>query len=371
VELAVQKRRIGILTYRNGKRFGEPLFFRHLLAEGEKLGATVFLFSPKDVFESKRQIRGFVPGPDKSWKSKMFDWPDIVIDRYRYYPKPQHQAYLAFRKRPLFTYANSRFSSKWNVHQVLNQQSSMQPWLPETFAYDKDVLSNMLQKYPLIYVKPAQGTAGRSILRIKQTSSGYDLLGRELHLNKVSHKINTRTELHRYVKEWVKTQRMGEEIFLVQQGLQLDLISGRTVDTRILIQKTEWGEWDVTGLGMRIGGVKSSTSNLHGGGLAKDAQKLLVERFGEPKATKILHNCYALAHQTAEAVESNYGRMIELGLDVGIDVSGRPYLIEINPKPGRDIFRKLKRKKVYQKAVIRPIQYALYLLKEQQITPPR
>ncbi|MCG7316743.1 MULTISPECIES: YheC/YheD family endospore coat-associated protein [Brevibacillus] len=367
----MQKRRIGILTYRNGKRFGEPLFFRHLLAEGEKLGATVFLFSPKDVFESKRQIRGFVPGPDKSWKSKMFDWPDIVIDRYRYYPKPQHQAYLAFRKRPLFTYANSRFSSKWNVHQVLNQQSSMQPWLPETFAYDKDVLSNMLQKYPLIYVKPAQGTAGRSILRIKQTSSGYDLLGRELHLNKVSHKINTRTELHRYVKEWVKTQRMGEEIFLVQQGLQLDLISGRTVDTRILIQKTEWGEWDVTGLGMRIGGVKSSTSNLHGGGLAKDAQKLLVERFGEPKATKILHNCYALAHQTAEAVESNYGRMIELGLDVGIDVSGRPYLIEINPKPGRDIFRKLKRKKVYQKAVIRPIQYALYLLKEQQITPPR
>ncbi|MED1786053.1 YheC/YheD family protein [Brevibacillus laterosporus] len=367
----MQKRRIGILTYRNGKRFGEPLFFRHLLTEGEKLGATVFLFSPKDVFESKRQIRGFVPGPDKSWKSKMFDWPDIVIDRYRYYPKPQHQAYLAFRKRPLFTYANSRFSSKWNVHQVLNQQSSMQPWLPETFAYDKDVLSNMLQKYPLIYVKPAQGTAGRSILRIKQTSSGYDLLGRGLHLNKVSHKINTRTELHRYVKEWVKTQRMGEEIFLIQQGLQLDLISGRTVDTRILIQKTEWGEWDVTGLGMRIGGVKSSTSNLHGGGLAKDAQKLLVERFGEPKATKILHNCYALAHQSAEAVESNYGRMIELGLDVGIDVSGRPYLIEINPKPGRDIFRKLKRKKVYQKAVIRPIQYALYLLKEQQITPPR
>ncbi|QOS99521.1 YheC/YheD family protein [Brevibacterium sp. JNUCC-42] len=361
----MQKRRIGILTYRNGKRFGEPLFFRHLLAEGEKLGATLFLFSPKDVFESKRQIRGFILGPDKTWKSKMFDWPDIVIDRYRYYPKPQHQGYLSFRKRPLFTYANSRFSSKWNVHQVLSQEPSMQPWLPETFAYERDVLTSMLQKYPLVYVKPAQGTAGRSILRIKQISSGYELLGRGLHLNKVSHKVNNRSELHRYVQDWVKTERLGEEIFLLQQGLQLELIPGRTVDTRILIQKTEWGEWEVTGIGMRIGGEKSSTSNLHGGGLAKDAEQLLTKRFGKHQATKIIHNCYELAHQTAEAVETSYGRMIELGLDVGIDISGRPYLIEINPKPGRDIFRKLKRGKVYKEAVVRPIQYALYLLKEQ------
>ncbi|MCK9909492.1 YheC/YheD family protein [Microbacteriaceae bacterium K1510] len=53
------------------------------------------------------------------------------------------------------------------------------------------------------------------------------------------------------------------------------------------------------------------------------------------------------------------------GIFIGVDVNGRVWLIEMNPKPGRDIFRKLGREDRYALAVRRPLQYALHLLNQQ------
>ncbi|WP_232698375.1 YheC/YheD family endospore coat-associated protein [Brevibacillus daliensis] len=354
---------IGVLTYRNGKKFFEPTFFRHLIQEGKKLGAIVFLFGPHDVQLAKRKIKGFTPGADKTWKKVEFDWPDIVIDRYRYYPRPQHKDYLAFRRKPLFEYANSQFKSKWKVHEALSGEDEMIVWLPETHVFSKEKLDLMRKEHPLLYVKPTNGTAGRSILRIQRNTSSYSVLGRTLSLKKIVKDALSYEELVSFIANWTKDERLGKEKFLLQQGIDLELIKGRMVDTRILIQKNELGDWNVTGLGIRVGGSNSSTSNLHGGGKAYDPLEVLTKRFGEKMAKEVLTKCRALAYQTAESVEKIYGRMFELGLDVGIDVSGDVYLIEINPKPGRDIFRQLNQIETYREAVRRPLQYALLLLK--------
>lgn len=363
----MRNRTIGILTWRSGTKFAEPVYFRHMIKEGKELGATVFLFSPDDVFEAKRQIRGFVPAVDGGWTSKWFGWPDIVIDRYRYYPKPKHKNYLSFRKRPLFNYANSRFSSKWNVYQVLAQDEPMRRWLPETSAFSKEQFLQMIDKYPVIYVKPNNGTGGRSIVRIKQVNGEYQLMGRSKHDNrKVIEQVKGKTQLLKWVERWIEDEKLENEFFLVQQGLDLNLVPNRTVDMRLLIQKDEFGVWKITGAGVRVGGEKSSTSNLHGGGKAVDAVAFLTPRFGTEKTKQILENCVQLAYRLVHVVENHYGRMIEFGLDIGIDVDGRVWLIEQNPKPGRDIFRGLKQTARYRQAVKRPLQYALYLLEADQ-----
>ncbi len=358
---------IGILTWRSGTRFAEPAFFRRLIQEGKALGATVFLFSPDDVFESKRQVRGFVPSEEGGWTSKWFSWPDIVIDRYRYYPKPKHKNYLAFRKQPLFFYANSRFSSKWNVYQVLAQDEQMRRWLPETVAYSKEDLLAMIAKHPVVYLKPNNGTGGRSIVSIKQINGQFHLLGRSKHGGrKVAAQLSGKVQLVNWVENWIENEKLDNEFFLIQQGLNLDLVPKRTVDMRLLIQKDEFGVWQITGLGVRVGGEKSSTSNLHGGGKAVDAVAFLTPRFGTYKTKTILEECRRLAFRLVEVVEKHYGRMIEFGLDIGIDVNGKVWLIEQNPKPGRDIFRGLKQAARYRLAVRRPLQYALFLLREER-----
>lgn len=360
----MRQRCIGILTWRSGTCFGEPAFFRRLIKAGEELGATVFLFSLQDVSVRVQRVRGFIPDGPKKWRSQWFHWPDIVLDRYRYYPLKRHEAYLPFRKQNLFEYANSRFANKWKVHQMLWEDGRMQQWLPETHTYQADFLEDMLARYPLLYVKPSNGTGGRSILRIERRANVFHLWGRGKKQNNEQLCLRTKAGLTSFVEEWIKTERSGDEIFLVQQGLDLSLVPDRTADLRLLIQKNKDGEWKVTGVGARIGAAKSSTSNLHGGGKAVHAEPLLAEHFGEPHAKQIISECRSLAKLACHTIEEKFGRMVEFGMDIGVDTNGHIWLIEINPKPGREIFRELGDTERYQVAIRRPIQYALYLLNQ-------
>ncbi|GIO09183.1 endospore coat-associated protein YheC [Brevibacillus reuszeri] len=363
------RKRIGILTYRGETGFVEPGFLSRLVKEGVKMGAEVFLFSPQDVRYSIRQIRGYVP-LETGWTSDWYDWPDIVIDRYRYYPLAKHSMYLPFRKQPWFRYANNRFSNKYRVHQVLVQDPELARWLPETCPYSKETLFTMLEQHRMVYLKPTNGTGGRSILRVERQSSGYVLHGRTKRQAKSRERLYTLADLCKRLESWMDSEKSGNEQFFLQQGLQLSLIPGRTVDARLLIQKDGSGEWRLTGMGIRIGANRSSTSNLHGGGSAVPAAAFLINHFGREEAERIILECKELALKTVSRIEKHYGQMMEFGFDLGIDIQGRVWIIEINPKPGREIFRQLGQHKRYLQAVRRPLEYALYLanqIEEQEL----
>ncbi|MFD2370718.1 YheC/YheD family protein [Brevibacillus sp. GCM10020057] len=359
------KKRIGILTYRGDAGFTEPVYLRRLVIEGRELGAEVFLFGPQDVRFAERRIRGFVPA-GAGWKSEWYGWPDIVIDRYRYYPLPKHSLYLPFRRQNWFRYANSRFTNKFQVHQVLSQDPLLARWLPETLPYSRDNLASLLRNHRLLYLKPTNGSGGRSILRVERTRNGYRLHGRTKLQAKSSEKLSTMKELCRRLEQWMEQEKHGNEQFFLQQGLALELVPKRVVDARLLAQKDGSGHWRLTGMGLRMGALHSSTSNLHGGGKALSAARFLTERFGAAEAERIILECKELALRTVERIEEHFGPMMEFGFDVGIDVEGRLWIIEINPKPGRDIFRQLGQHNRYRLAVRRPLEYALYLLKQEE-----
>jgi glutathione synthase/RimK-type ligase-like ATP-grasp enzyme len=358
----MKKPTIGILTWREGKKFAEPAYFRRLIRAGNELGCSVFLFAPHDVLASGRQVRGHIPNGPGSWQARLFPRPDVVIDRYRYTPSDHFKRYVSFRKQNRFLYANNRLANKWRVHEVLWRDQRMHRWLPEAMLYNHTNLQKMLGRHPLLYLKPLNGTGGRGILRLEKTGAGFHLLGRDKQRAKRSVVIRQMPALLRYIDRWVN------EKFIVQQGLRLNLIPNRTVDMRLLIQKNGAGAWSITGCGIRVGGERSATSNLHGGGKAISAQTFLSPRFGEERTREILHDCHQLAHQTAETIENHFGRMIELGLDIGIDVNGRAWLIEVNPKPGREIFKEMGAFDLYRQAIRNPIEYAIHLAQKQELT---
>lgn len=329
------------------------------------MGAEVFLFGPQDVHVAERKIRGYVPA-QTGWKSKWYNWPDIVIDRYRYYPVPKHSLYLPFRKQNWFRYANNRFSNKFRVHQVLEQDPKLSRWLPQTLPYSRENLISMLKRHGIIYLKPTNGTGGRSILRVERRQGGYLLQGRTKEQGKRNVKLSALSALCKKLEYWMEHEKNGNEQFFLQQGLQLSLVPDRTVDARLLVQKDGSGQWRLTGMGIRIGPRSSSTSNLHGGGTATSAAAFLSERFGQEEAERIILECKQLAIQTVTRIEEHYGPMMEFGFDLGIDVQGRVWIIEINPKPGREIFRQLGQKQRYRQAVQRPLEYALYLLEQEE-----
>ncbi|WNC13285.1 YheC/YheD family protein [Brevibacillus brevis] len=354
------KKVIGILTWREGMRFAEPGYLRRLVAAGRKLGADVFLFSHQDVFARGRKIRGFVPKANGGWESGWHPWPQIVIDRYR----RRVPAYMKLRHSGLFDFANSPFSKKWRVTQLLASDERVQQWIPATSVYSPERFKAMLKRYPILYVKPGNGTGGRGIAKVVARANGYEISGRDKRYGQRTASLRTAEQAGSWVKRWVRDESIQGGNFLVQQGLDLGLVPRRVTDVRLLIQKDGKGEWRVTGCGARVGKSGSATSNLHGGGKAVPFHVLVAKRFGEEQAGTILRECHQMAHQVARVLEERFGRMMEFGLDIGVDVDGKVWLIEVNPKPGREVFRQMGELALYEEAIRRPVQFALHLIEE-------
>jgi hypothetical protein len=123
----------------------------------------------------------------------------------------------------------------------------------------------------------------------------------------------------------------------------------------------------VTGCAGRIGPLRSITSNLHGGGSAAPMLKLLRSRFSsEERVMEIKKTMETLSHEVVKELENRYGRLCEMALDIAIDPAGHVWLLEVNPKPAREVFSRLKEHKTYLKAITRPLEYAQWLLRKKE-----
>ncbi|MNZ78197.1 Endospore coat-associated protein YheD [compost metagenome] len=222
----------------------------------------------------------------------------------------------------------------------------------------------MLRKYPLIYLKPINGTGGRGILRIEKQKDGLlHIRGRDLSRRIIRPRQMTQSSLDSFLHTW----NLNSRRYIVQQGIQLKLNNGRVHDYRMLVQKNGEGVWTLTGCAGRVGAAGSITSNLHGGGHASTMQALLKEWIkDEAKITQIKENATKLGVGVAAFLEQQYGRLCELALDLAIDRKGDIWLLEVNPKPAREVFAQAGEKEVYRKAVTRPLEYALWLYNQKK-----
>lgn len=356
---------LGIMAlYLDGGKIEELPYFRKLSETGPKLGLNIFVFTPEDVVEETRQIKAWVYDKENArWERKLSPFPDIVYDRCRFQRNYRFRLLRKFRSDyPDLIYMSRPLLHKWGIHQILSKNRRVRPYLPETISYQSvSGLLSMLDAHGLVYVKPVDGTGGRGILRIEKWGNrGYRVQGRDRSRRIIAPFTVSRDQLGVRLSKWKLTPR-----YLVQQGIRVNLRDGRVHDFRLLIQKDSAGQWRVTGCAGRIGASRSITSNLHGGGTAASATRLLRSRFGsEEKAGRILRDMERLAFYTVDHLERQFGSLCELALDIAVDEKGRVWLLEINPKPAREVFARIGEKGTYQTAITRPLEYALYLYKK-------
>ncbi|MBP1988708.1 YheC/YheD family endospore coat-associated protein [Paenibacillus eucommiae] len=352
---------IGILAHRTNKTFMNGGFLHDLVREGEKLNSQVVVFSHLDLIEKDKKIHGFTRSPSNRWKMNIYPYPDVVIDFCRYLKKPFRDMR---RRKDLFTYANHKFTYKWKATRLFSKSEKVKQWIPETLLYTPQNLRDMIRKHPILYIKPGNGTGGHSVVKLSRKSGTFHIKGRKKSARLTHIVLPSEDSAVRWLNSWVSTQRIRTGNFMIQQGLNLELIPGRVLDARLIIQKNERGGWEVTGKGMRVSAKNSPTTNLvHGDGKALRFEPFMIQRFGPEKAKQISRECDQMAMKLMEVIEERYGSMVEFGLDVGVDVKGNVWLIEANPKPSHTIFLGTKEMGLYRKSIQRPIQYAAYLAK--------
>jgi len=323
------------------------------------MGLDIFLFTPEDVQEKKQKIRALFYEPaSRKWQRKWTAFPDIVFDRCRYQPTVRFQLLRKFREKyPHLLYLNRPLANKWKIFQLLNRSPALRKSLPfsEQVTNSADIF-RFLQKMNSAYLKPINGTGGRGILRIRREGDQYVLSGRD-HKRRIipAQKLGKAGVARKFAK------LQARKPYMIQQEIDCRLPSGQVHDFRLLIQKNGSGEWRVTGCAGRIGAPRSVTSNLHGGGRAVPRDKLLSMRFPENKISPIVQSMEDLAFQVTAELEKHYHNLCELALDIAVDRTGHPWLLEINPKPSREIFRKIGDQNTYREAIRRPLEYAVWL----------
>lgn len=349
--------RLGVLTWINGKYFEEKTFFSHLAEEALKLNVEIFFFSPQDVTTPGR-YHGLCYSKNYGWKEKQYPSPDLIYDRFRNLNRDPFASFLSFRRQTKVPFLNSRLANKFTVQTYLESHPVIAKWLPETHVFrGAESILPMLRKYTYIYLKPTNGTGGKGILKVgKDGKSNFFVLGRNQQRNIIQQSFSSFTSLAPFLNKWVKGST-----FLTQQGLDLQWLPGRVTDFRLLVQKNGHGKWSVTGLCGKTGGIHSATSNLHGGGKPTDPEVFFQPFFTLEKRQMLFAECHELGLLVSSFLEKRFGRLVEIGIDLGIDRNGEIWLIEVNPKPGRDLFRQMGDIETYRHAVRKPIEYALYL----------
>jgi glutathione synthase/RimK-type ligase-like ATP-grasp enzyme len=352
---------VGIMSTRRPGSFpfAEGGYFRQLMRAGRRAGVYVIAFSPLDIDWSTGTVLGFTYRKGVGWRGRSYPVPRIVYDRL-YPSRGMWNLYWSqvrrMRRTYRVTFMGRGLHGKWQMYRIVRRYEDLRPYLPETrLCSSVGVVIRMLEKYPVVYVKPIYGSGGKGILRISRSpQGGYYVVG-----NTATRRFRTRTRSLLPILAGINRR------YLVQQGLKLNYLNGSTFDIRCIVQRNGEGQWQVSGKAARIGRRGSITSNLHTGGGGRTVSSVLQEWFPD-RAEELEEEIDRVALRTAEVMNRHAGPLCDLGLDLGVDVDGKVWLIEVNSKPGRRVFLYTRDREARYRTIQTLMDYARFLVERRR-----
>jgi len=360
--------RLGIMAAPNGSKdfpFADHNFYRQLCIAGNQLNLEVFIFSLEAIDWNMESVEGFTYKVDnQKWVANSYPLPKIIYDRCFYRTPRSFEKYLTLRSKlilmPGIYLLGNGLKGKWEVHQTLNREPDLKAYLPFTMPFKSaQQLKKWLQMNHEAILKPSGGSQGRGVLHIRrrtQLQPEYQVHGRDRQNQYINYYFDT---LHESL-DWIQAFTTNHH-YLLQERLVLVTEDDVPFDVRSLMQKNEAGIWQLTGIAIRYGKSGTLTANLHGGGSATHPNIFLSKLFGSMKAKELIQDLTRLSYQISSTLETYHGRLVELGIDFGIDMNGQIWILEANSKPGRTIFTHLQDFTTHKRSIYNPIHYAKFM----------
>lgn len=305
-------------------------FFNEAADICRRRGGIVCAFRLQDVNWDAGIVRGLVRRGGV-WKQKVLPLPQCIYNRLVSRQRERSEQMTQWIERckdasiPFF---NEQFLNKWDVHAALESKEAAAPYLPAMVRYQsQEDLRQMLASHRTVYAKPANGSMGRGIIRLRRMENGYQV-ARPGGLKKT---FSTLQGLHQYLSKQTKGKA-----YLLQQGLTLIGLQNRPSDFRVLVQKDRKGEWAVTSMVARLGQNRIVSNISRGGSMLSPLQALRLcgPWLGGTKPSP--ETLKAIALKLSVLLEDGLpGHYAEFGVDLGVDVRGHVWLLEVNSKPSK------------------------------------
>ncbi|WP_202081371.1 YheC/YheD family protein [Caldalkalibacillus salinus] len=305
-------------------------FFQEVIVYARSRHILAYVISVEQLLKGERNVTGWTFYKNK-WCEITCPYPHVVYNRIGTRRVERSNQFtdlkekLSHRQVQLF---NATFLNKWEVYEKLSDRK-LQNHLPKTQVFGPLALKTFVEQYPAVFVKPVNGSLGNGIYRINRTPFGFASHYTTKN-GQIFKQFNKLSQLYNYLSRRVNPKR-----YIVQQGIPLIQIQGRTIDFRALMQKNGSGKWSTTSMVARVGPANRFVSNIaRGGEICRVTKALRYCGFKDPKTlrSKLLH----VAKKSCEAIEDQYNNQFgELGVDLGVSRSGHVYLLEINSKPSK------------------------------------
>jgi glutathione synthase/RimK-type ligase-like ATP-grasp enzyme len=222
-------------------------------------------------------------------------------------------------------------ASKLAKTRIVQQSRELARHVPDTRRFSRHQLYAMLEQYRMVYVKPDRGSLGVGVMRIDKERGGYRYQnGTRIYA------CPTFQALYRALKKTIR-----EERYLIQRGIRALRRGGCPFDFRIMVQRNPAKTWVCTGTAGRVAHPRKVVSNGSQGGTIYVADALLRPIAGRARSVRIQSAMRRLAILTALQFSRSYPAMNELGLDIAVDRSLRPWILEVNTRPDPCPFTKL------------------------------
>lgn len=306
-------------------------FLEECAIAGRIHGILVAILLPQTLSTQKKQMQAWIY-QQKKWIKTTLPLPNVIYNRItsrRIESQQENQYKLKMlRTRYKIPIFNEMFLNKLQVHRLLEKDPQIKLMLPTTYPFQKNVLTKMLSGYPVLYLKPTNGSLGQGIIRLIKTS-------KQIYYQSAT-TSGTLTLTFRSIPACVKavTRRIGKQSYLIQQGLSLATYAGKQLDFRVLAQKNHLGNWSITSTVARVANDQHIVSNLAQGGMIRKATDVLQSlQIPRKPSLKQLKATSLKITQTFDRLAD--GHFAELGIDLALDRNGKIWIIELNSKPSK------------------------------------
>lgn len=314
---------------------------------------TLYFFSSININLIKETIIGtYYNEEDQLFKQKEFPLPDVVYCRGG---SSASKSFLKLLKLKPVIKINPLTFNKWKVYKKLQKFPEVQVYLPFTKLYqgDQDII-DFLETHSELYLKGVRGGRGKRIFYLRKLAQGgyeYSYYVRKLIIQQVDN-IN---QLLQRIREFYKSKS-----FIIQTPINLINLDGCRVDFRAELQRDGKGELTVSGIMARVG-KPGAPITIHSAAYPIEVFFKLMLNYSDDKIHELTEQIHQFLFAVYESIEKSYGTFCEIGLDFGIDTSGKIWFIESNSTSAKVSLMKAYDEAIFHQAFLKPLQFARYL----------
>jgi len=312
---------------------GQTSRYRTLAQEARDVGALLYLFDPSRADCDGGTTPALIPCGD-GWEERSMPLPDVIYHRATYSDRDTRKQVQRLLRCICVLHGATFINrpngfSKLEVADALRFFPNTAELAPETVAFTgPDDLEALLRRHGRVFIKADYGSHGSDVIRIIDRQDGCLVQGR-FGGKEVAEVFTRRDQLQLFL-----TLLRAGTAWVVQQGIELPEVEDRLFDLRAIAQKDARGRWQVPLVLVRHAREGSVAANMAQGGTGFVADQV-EERFGDLAAE--LPDLGELGREAAEkvavALEARFGLLGEIGVDIGVDRHGRPWIFEANAKP--------------------------------------